>query len=304
VNDRVLFIGSKPIGLKFVQELAAIDLGRIVGILTIDDRGDCRSAFAEIGDFARVKTIPLHVAASRKESEETIAKIAPDICFVVGWYWLVSESLIQSVPGGFVGVHNSLLPKYRGGAPLVWAMIRGEKTVGFSMFSFTPGMDDGPLWWQKAVPVLQSDYIADICGKIETLLIGGLGKVYQEIIAGTRTPRTQPAHGATYCARRTAEDGRIDWQWPCARIYDFIRAQSRPYPGAYTMLDNRKLTVWRATPTDIVYCGTPGQVVKIDEAGAYVATGDDHPIVLNEVGCEGRDAPAGEILRSITVRLG
>ena len=304
--SRVVFLGSKPLGLSCLKRIYEESPDSVVGIVTFDDSADSRTALEGFHSFASSTGLPLAVARNRADSERLVRGFRPDICLVVGWYWLISPETLRSVPRGFLGIHNSLLPRYRGAAPLVWAMINGEREVGFSLFSFTEGMDDGPVWGRRAIPVEEADYISDVLEKLGREAVSLLDSLWIPILEGRATPDLQDESDVTYCAARQPGDGRIDWTRPARKIYDFVRAQSEPYPGAFAQISGGpKLTVWRARSIDVRYYGTPGQVAQIRPDGVYVICGDDRPLLIQEVGLEDRSkVAASDVLKSLKIRLG
>ncbi len=304
IINKVLFVGSKPFGLRCLEEMHRLAPGVLVGAMTLDDRADVRSAFDQIKAFCDERGVPLIVAKNRKDSEEQIRQLAPELCLVNGWYWLVGDQTLEAVPRGFLGIHNSLLPKYRGGSPLVWTMINGEKEAGLSLFSFTRGMDEGDIWAQAAVPIEREDYISDVLCKLEEKAVEILREKYLAILDGKLVPVPQDPSGVTYCAMRSPEDGLIDWNKPAEAIYNFIRAQSEPYPGAFTFLEGKKLVIWRARPEKVTYYGTPGQVARISPDGVTVIAGDNAPLILEAVELEGVKGPAASLIKSVKARLG
>jgi methionyl-tRNA formyltransferase len=278
----------------------------LIGILTLDDRPDSRSVYEELKGFGEACDLVFHVAKNRRHFEELIRQIAPEFCVVVGWYWLIDRRVIRSVPEGFIGVHYSLLPRYRGGSPLVWQIINGEETVGVSLFSLSEGLDDGDIWAQRSVSVASKDYVADVLEKLEQTTVSILNETYADILYHRIKPVPQTLTGSTFCSPRIPEDGFIDWGRPCLEVYNFIRAQSDPYPGAYTFLNGKKLLVWRASPQDTIYYGTPGAVVQVHpEEGVYVVCGDYRPLVLKTVEEEKSRVkePAQNRIKSIKVRF-
>jgi methionyl-tRNA formyltransferase len=302
--NRVLFVGSKQLGHRVLRELYGLAPEALVGIITIDDQKDSRSAFPDFEMFSRESGLQLHVAKDRRHSEEIIKSLKPELCFVVGWYWLIGDDVLNSVPHGFVGIHNSLLPKYRGGSPLVWQILRNEKEVGFSLFSFDSGMDTGPIWAQGRVPLGREDYVSDVLAKLEEETIRMVRAGYHGLLEGSVMPSPQNNAEATYCAQRLPSDGRIDWHAPAEDVHNFIRAQSDPYPGAFTHYEGRILKIWRARVFDRRYFGTPGQVARIEEDGVYVICGDNRAIILEETELsDGKRGRATEAIRTIKWRM-
>ncbi len=302
-SKRILFIGSKALGLSILREMFAISSETLVGALTIDDSDDSRSCFNTFQSFCGEKQIELLVAKNRKASEEIIREFQPDLCIVVGWYWFISKSTLTSVPNGFIGIHNSLLPKLKGGSPLVWSILNGDPYAGFSLFSFTEGMDDGPVWAQGKVRIEHTDFIADVLNKLEVETLQVFKDVYPNLLNGSAQSKGQDPAESTFCSQRCPEDGLIDWTVPAEKIYDFIRAQSAPYPGAYTNFKENKLTIWKAKLFDLPYLGCPGQVARITDEGVYVICGDSRAIIIEEVSLDGKHGTATEYIKSITVRL-
>jgi len=300
----VLFMGSKQLGLRILQEMHESSADILLGVLTLDDTADSRSVYAQFKDYCRQNEIPIFTASSRKDSEQVILELRPDLCIVVGWYWLISSAILDSTPCGFIGIHNSLLPQYRGGAPLVWQIINNEPRTGFSIFSFTPGMDDGQIWAQGSVIVDKSDYVSDVLCKLERETVSVFRSVYPNILNGTAKPTEQECEPETYCAQRRPEDGMINWQLTALEIYNFIRAQSEPYPGSFTWIDRKKMKVWRANIFDKPYFGSTGQVARISQEGVYVICGHGTALLLLEVEIDGVRGKAKDLIRSIKIRLG
>jgi len=300
---KVLFMGSKRLGLRVLRELRSLSPESLIGALTIDDSEDPRTVLNEIRTFSASNDIGFYLAKDRKHSEELIRDLKPDLCLVVCWYWLISERALGSVPHGFIGLHNSLLPRGRGGSPLVWSIINGDKQVGFSLFSFTAGMDEGAIWAQASIPLEDQDYVSDVLGKLEEKTIEVLRERYLSILKGAIEPVEQKHEQATYCAQRSPDDGKVDWSQPARDVYNFIRAQSDPYPGAFTYYESRRLRIWKARLFEPLYHGTPGQVAKTGSDGIYVICGDDRAVILEELELDGKRGVAHEFIKSREARL-
>ena len=301
--DRVLFLGSKALGAAFLAALHRLEPGALIGAITIDDRHDVRTAFNEIAAYCNSQGIPLHVARNRAHSETLIRELAPQLCMISGWYWILSPAILSSVPHGFIGSHFSLLPKYRGGSPLVWALINGEPEVGVSLFSFVEGVDEGCIWAQQRVPVGADEYIGDVLQRLEAATLHTLDTRYRAILNGEVHPVEQDHSAATYCAVRSPCDGEIYWRSPAADVFNFIRAQSHPYPGAFTWLEGVRLTIWRARRDSAIHYGTPGQVSMVTPNGVHVVCGDHRAIIVETVEREGVCEDAAKILKSVSIRL-
>jgi methionyl-tRNA formyltransferase len=284
---RVLFLGSKHQGLQALRAVHAAVEEALVGFVTLDDRDDARSVLDQFLDMTRASGITGAVATSRSDSEARISEFRPDLVVVVGWYWLLSSEILGLPRLGFVGVHNSLLPRYRGSSPLVWALIRGDEQIGCSLFGLAHRMDAGPVWAQRSLPVGPDDYVQDILARLEVVTVEMLSSTLPGILDGRVVPSIQDEARATYCAPRTAEDGEIDWQRSDKDVYRFIRAQSSPYPGAFTMVGSEKLTIWRARPAPESFLGTPGQIVSHPDGWTGIACGDATALILESIDLDG-----------------
>jgi len=302
--NKVVFIGSKKLGLEVLREMTLLAVDSLIGVITIDDTKDSRSMFNEISEFCSRNNIELYIVKNRRRFRKVLLKLEPELCVVCCWYWLISKKILNSVPKGFLGIHNSLLPKYRGGSPLVWQIIRGEKKVGVSIFSLADDMDAGGIWGQEIVEVTSEDYIKDVLKKVEEKVVNWFRIHYIQILNGSLNSIPQDHSHATYCAQRFPFDGEINWRKTSIEIYNFIRAQSKPYPGAFTYYRGKKVIVWRAHLLNMIYYGEPGQVARVSQDGVYVICGDQKPIILKDVQME--DEPtrtAIDVIKSIKIRF-
>lgn len=239
------FIGSKHLGLRILQ--AMHETVPVDEIVTLDDRRDVRSAHDEIVRFAREHQTPLR------------DNPAADVGIVCGWY--------HRLAGNLFGFHASPLPRYRGQAPIPWQIINGEPSVGLTLFKLTEGLDEGPIVSQGAVPLAVNQTVADALDGIGDLAVGMIRAKLPAIIDGTVELVEQDHSQATYCGVRKPANGLIDWDQPARRVHDFIRAQARPYAGAFTILPNGdRLTVWRSEVDSRRWLAVPGSVVEVDGA--------------------------------------
>jgi methionyl-tRNA formyltransferase len=204
--------------------------------------------YVDFEEIARQSAVPC-IAFDRKSPgrfARQVKELAPDLIVVAGWYYMVSRGLRESARWGAVGLHGSLLPKYRGGAPLVWTIIHGETRGGVTLFYLDDGVDSGDIIGQKPFPIEANETIADALVKLEEAGVALLEE-YLPLLSEGRAPRIPQNHAeATYCAQRSPADGEIDWTKSAKQIKDFIRAQTRPYPGAFTRIAGKKVILWDA----------------------------------------------------------
>jgi len=289
-------------GLRCLTAMHATRGSEIVNIITFDDRSDSRHVFQDLQCFGEQHRIPVTVTRGSADLHAAVRASEPELAIVCGWYSMIPADTRAAARRGFIGVHNSLLPRYRGAAPLVWAMLHGEREVGLSMYTLTGGMDDGDIWAQTATPVGPDDYIGEVLGRLEDACDKMIGDVYPRILNDDIKPVPQDASKATYGTLRSRDHGRIQWHEPAERIYRWIRAQSKPYPGAFTSCEGRRLTIWQVHPFASRYYGRPGEVVRGPSGEIMIICGDDRALVVDAMQFEDGPIDAGPgSLRARTV---
>ena len=299
---RVVFLGSKRVGLRCLEAMLDCSRAAVVSALTLDDLNDVRTVHGSFLELTQRYDLPLHTLTRRSEVRPLLEQYCPDLCIVVGWYWMIPEDLIASVPLGFVGIHFSLLPLYRGSSPLVWAMINGERETGVSMFSLVKDVDAGGIWAQRRVEIAPDEYVGTVLARLEDQAVELIKDVFPRMLTGEARSIPQDHTRATFCTPRTPADGLIDWTWPARRVLSFVRGQSRPYPGAFTYADAQRITVSRAS-VGHPHEGDPGTVIR-SPVDVYVVCGDKKTIRIDEAESKGRVAPLYDLLHLPTQRVG
>jgi methionyl-tRNA formyltransferase len=285
---KVAFIGSKTLGLNVLRQIYVQNPNSITVVVTLDDSADLRSDLSGFKEFCKSKKIPHEIINKNSHLKPIIEKYLPQLCLVVGWYWILKKEVLDLVPSGWLGIHASLLPAYRGGAPLVWAIINGEKFSGVSLFYFDEGMDSGDIVAQKQFSISATDSIKNVLDKATENSINLISENYLTLLEGKTKRYAQDHTQATYFPMRTPEDGRINWNWENKYIYNFIRAQTHPYPGAYCFLPNqKKMNVWKAEIINRKYQGIPGSVIRVNKEQLTVVCGEGTVIKLAEVSFTG-----------------
>jgi methionyl-tRNA formyltransferase len=176
-------------------------------------------------------------------AKPVIQKLSCNVLLSINYLFIVEKDLLSVACNYAINFHGSLLPKYRGRTPHVWAIINGETETGVSAHIMTGEVDNGDIVKQVAIPIEQNDTGASILKKFETIYIRLINDVLMDIENKTITPKPQDETRATYFGKRTSEDGLIDWSWQKERIRNWIRAQAEPYPGAYTYYGNQKMII-------------------------------------------------------------
>jgi methionyl-tRNA formyltransferase len=299
---RVGFIGSKAAGLATLRSMTAVSDSELAAVITCDDRSDQRSVLPEFEDFAGSEALPLMVSGGSGETEELVAASGATLVLVSGWYRRIAVERCPDTT--FFGFHASPLPRYRGGAPIVWQIIAGEPSVGLSFFQFTAGLDDGDLVAQRSFELGPDDTVADVLDWLAPTSAELTSAYLPQLIAGTATLTPQDHSKATYCAQRTPEDGLIDWRQDAPTVHNFIRAQTAPYPGAFSRLaDGSVVRFLRSSLEPRDFLGQPGAVAERGDDYVAITCGSGairaHLVQLDG----GEPQPAAAVLRSLSTRL-
>lgn len=233
---------------------------------------------------------------------------AVDLLLMVSWRYLVPAKIYNRARRGAYVFHDSLLPKYRGFSPSVWAMINGEKEMGVTLFEVSDEVDAGDIVDQRAIAIGSCETIADIVGRVTCTYLQMIEDNLPDLLSGEIQLEPQDHTEASYTCKWTPADAQIDWRRSSKSIYDLVRATTRPYPGAFTYFEGRKLMVWSAAlphePRQYV-SSVPGRITRIEPGiGTTVLTGDGS-ILLQDVQLEHEPkVNAATILNSPSMTLG
>ena len=274
---RIVFIGAVEEGRRCLAAL--LEMGEpVAGIITLEDHlARTLSGGAVFDDLARHHKIPLTKVGTLKSVQgiDHVRRLAPDLILVIGWTSLVPAEVLSLAPLGCVGFHASLLPKYRGRAPVNWAIINGETQTGNTMFFLDAGADTGAIIAQRRFPIEEHDTVATLYDRVAETGIQMLVEHLPQLKCGGAPRRAQDESAATVMRRRRPEDGLIDWSRGTRSLHDWVRALTHPYPGAFTTLAGRRLFVWEARPAGRGEPGpAPGAIVAAQPEGLLVRTGD------------------------------
>lgn len=256
---KIVFLGATDYSKQLLDVLISLPGIEICAIFGIPQKFKIsyrsheveNTNFADLSLIANEKKIPFFEVNSVEgkrliDYKLFIKQFEPDVILLLGWYYMVPKSIRMLSKFGAWGIHASLLPKYAGGAPLVWAIIKGEKNTGVTLFRLADGVDDGDIISQKTIVIDDKDSIAEVYKKAKNASEEILREVFQKNLHSLTFTPQQKGILEIY-PQRGPEDGRIDWNWDSKRIYNFIRAQSKPYPGAWTIIKEKKVTIWAAS---------------------------------------------------------
>lgn len=229
---------------------------------------------------------------------ERVEEIDPDVAVVVAYGSILPKALLEVPSEGFVNVHFSLLPLYRGAAPVQRALMDGRAETGVSIMVLTEGMDEGPVLARASIPVGEDETAGSVGERLAVVGAELLVETLPGYVEGLVEPESQDDARATYAPKITTSDAAIDWSVPVKQIRDHVRALN-PMPGAWTTLAGERLKVWRAAPVQRTGLG-PGE---LDTSAGLVAGGADGAVELTDVQLRGKRRMTGaELARGL--RLG
>jgi len=243
----------------------------------------------------------------REMPEAYWSELAIDIIFVVSWRYMIPSTIYNKAKIGSYLFHDSLLPEYRGFSPTVWSIINGKKYTGVTLLEIDQKVDSGDIVDQIKIPIHIDDKISGVMKRVTQTCLDLLEKNINNIINGEINTIHQDHSTATYTQKRLPSDNLIDWKLSTIEVYNFIRALSRPYPGAFTFINKTKLIIWQAklVESSTEFIGIPGCLMKITPGeGVLVNTGGGY-IMVTEVQYENQEPQcASLILNSLNICLG
>jgi methionyl-tRNA formyltransferase len=290
---RIVFLGSGAFAIPSLEALAGAGYDVAALVCQPDkEKGRGRAlAPPPTKPVAEARGIP--VLQPRRvrapEAVEDLRRLAPDLQVVVAYGQILPRSVIDIPRLGTVNVHGSLLPRFRGAAPIQWSIASGDAETGVTTMLIDEGLDTGPLLQSRATPIHPYETAADLEARLARLGAEVLLETVEGLAAGTLHAVPQDASRATVARLLTKEDGRIDWTQPADEIARRIRA-FHPWPGAFTTHDGRTVKVLKARPVEGT--GTPGVVARVGGEGIDVGAGGGSRLRLLEVQPESRKAMA------------
>jgi len=308
---KVVFMGTPDFAVATVDAIAKAG-HEIVMVVTQPDKPKGRGKemqFPAVKTWAVEHDIPVYQPKRIREPEavEVLKKQDADIFIVAAFGQILPKEVLEIPPLGCVNVHASLLPKYRGAAPIQWAVMNGDEVSGVTTMQMGVGLDDGDMLLKEEVRLAADETGGSLFDKLA--IVGGelCVKTMEGLAAGTITPVSQEEAEATHVGMIKKSMGNLDFTRSAVELERLVRGLN-PWPSAYTHLENKSLKIWKArVEKNIVPDAVPGQVVAADADGIAVVTGDGL-LVMEEIQLEGkkrmpvadflrgRDIPAGTIL--------
>ncbi|MCL5284127.1 MAG: methionyl-tRNA formyltransferase [Armatimonadetes bacterium] len=303
---KILFFGTSDFA---VPTLLALMQSRyeLVGVVTQPDRPRGRGLRPSPSPVKRVAGgLPVFQPEKVRDRDfiEHVRRLSPDVVVLAAFGQIIPRRLLEIPPMGPINVHASLLPKYRGAAPIQWALISGEIETGVTTMWMDEKLDTGDILLQKTVPIQHEDNSQSLTERLAKVGADLLMETLYLLEQGNCPRISQNHEEATYAPILKPEDGYLDWEWKSRMVLNRIRGVT-PKPGAYTEIKDRRIKIWRAEAgyeENIVV--EPGSVLAVERQTVRVATGDG-AVDLVEVQPEnGKRMGAGDWSRGARIQIG
>ncbi len=274
---RVIFLGTPAFGVPTLRELLAAGED-VIAVITQPDKPQGRGQKLSpppVKELALAHGLKVLQPAKLKDPGfmGTLRELAPELMVVAAYGRILTHELLALPTVGFLNVHASLLPKYRGAAPVNWALIRGEKETGVTIMWVTYEVDTGPVFLQNKVPIREKDNAGTLAARLAQRGAELLVEALKLLRQGKAIRKPQPEEGVTYAPPITPEMRRLNWKLPAVEVHGWIRGLD-PNPGAYTHLKGQRLKLFGARlRTCEGRSAAPGAVLALQPAGLQIACG-------------------------------
>jgi methionyl-tRNA formyltransferase len=313
---RIVFCGTPSFAVPTLKHLLAQPDIEIVGVITQPDRPRGRGqdvSFSEVKEAALAAKLAVHQPEKIRapETEGLLRKPAPDAVVIIAYGQIIPAKLLPIPKLGWINLHASLLPKYRGAAPINWAVVNGETRTGVTTMRIDAGMDTGDMLLQCEIEIGSKETTPELASRLSEAGAPLMVETLRGLAAGTIVPRAQNHTEASYAPMLKREDGRIDWKRPATEIYNRMRGFV-PWPGAYTTFRGHSCHVWGEPASKGEGAGSPRDR---DEAALgtlygeknelFVCCGDATVLSVSAVKLEGRKpVKAGDFANGARLKNG
>lgn len=306
---RIVFMGTPDFAVGTLEEL--IKAGHeIIGVVTQPDKPKGRGKTlmpTPVKEVALKHQIPVYQPKKVREKEftEALRNLSPDVIVVAAFGQIITKEILEIPRFGCINVHASLLPAYRGAAPIQWAVINGEKESGVTIMQMDEGLDTGDMIDKVVVPLAQDETGGSLFDKLSQAGARLCVKVLKDLEEGKAVREKQPEESTTpYASMISKKMGEINWSQPAGSIEQLIRGLD-PWPSAYTKLQGKTLKLWKARVVEEKQeKGRPGEVVQVEKEAFFVQTGEGI-LKIEELQMEGKKRmDTGAFLRGFQLTCG
>jgi methionyl-tRNA formyltransferase len=310
---RIIFMGTAELSCTSLESLTRDETFCVAAVVTQPDKPkgrDLKSQPSPVKSLALKLNLTV-LQPARARDEQFVAELRglkPDLIVVVAYGHILPPAILELPKFGCLNVHTSLLPKYRGAAPIQWAIANGETETGVTVMRMDAGLDTGAIVSQRRTTILPEDNSPTLHDRLARLGAELLAQTIPDFVAGKIQLVPQSAEGASHAPKIKKEDGRIDWNLPAKTIWNRLRAFT-PWPGAFTFLAGKPnssrpagLKIWKAET--VQQSGRSGEILSADKHGIVVACGQDALRILELQREGGRRMSAAEFLAGHALNAG
>ena len=307
----VIFMGTPPLAATVLEALLAEPAWNISAVVTQPDQPkgrDLKLQPSAVKELALQKNLPvLQPTRAREESFfEQVRALTPDLIVVAAYGQILPQALLDVPRHGCLNVHTSLLPKYRGAAPIQWAILNGDAETGVTIMKMDAGLDTGAIVSEARTGITAEDTSQTLHDRLAQLGGALLVRTIPDYVAGKIIPQPQPAEGSSYARKIKKEDGRLDWSQPASVLWNRVRGLT-PWPGTFSFLQTEPtptlLKIWRAEMVADVR-GAPGEILSANRDGLTVACGEGALRLLELQREGGKRLTAAQFLAGHPLRTG
>jgi methionyl-tRNA formyltransferase len=278
---RIIFMGTPELARLSLEALAASPDFQLAAVVTQPDRPkgrDLKLTPSPVKELALRLGLPVLQPERAREERflEELRAAKPGLIAVAAYGQILPKTVLDLPPFGCLNVHTSLLPKYRGAAPIQWAILNDEPETGVTIMKMDPGLDTGDILAQEKTPIHPQDDSQTLHDRLAAMGASLLVRAIREHVAGKLTPIPQPTEGVTYAPKIKKQDGQLDWRMPARALWNRVRGLT-PWPGAFTFIGEephpRLLKIWQAEVA--AASAPPGEILQSDRNGLVVGCGRD-----------------------------
>lgn len=304
---KLVFAGTPEFAVPTLHALVQSE-HRVVGVYTQPDRPAGRGRQPQpspIKMVAQQYRLPIQQPSTLKDSDtvEALRRLEPDAMIVVAYGLLLPPAVLAIPRLGCINVHASLLPRWRGAAPIQRAIEAGDTTSGITIMQMERGLDTGPILAQEPTLIGDNDTAAHLHDRLAAMGAHLLGTTLAALAGDELSAQAQDHAAATYAPKLSKHEGEVDWRLPAAALARKVRAFD-PWPGAFTYLNREPLRIWRAGIAEMPTAATPGTVIQITADAIEVATGDGVLRLLEIQRAGGRRQSAASFVNGHTLIAG
>jgi len=290
---KLVFCGTPAFAVPSLRALLADSYFQVAAVVTQPDRPRGRgkkTASSPVKDAALEAGVPVYQPEKIKSesSLDYFKRLAPDVVVIIAYGQIIPAALIAIPRLGWINLHGSLLPKYRGAAPINWAIINGERVTGLTTMQIDAGLDTGPLLLKYQTGIGPDETAPDLYGQLAEAGAPLIAETLKQLDQGEITATPQDNSQATLAPPLKKEDGRIDWFLPAPKIYNRIRGL-QPWPGAFTTFRGATCRIWGKPLKPVSAGGMPGIILPTQEDGLLVICGGSTVLHVEQVQIEGRN---------------